>query len=98
MRSNLWLPIVHRPRATFPRLVEIFVCSLRDGSFRRLAGDPHHPAWTPDSMSVLFVRHAPGTNLQWLVEADIGTDGTHRAFDAEHVQAGNPSYDPLKPR
>ena len=98
MCPNVWLPIVHRTRETIPRLVEILVCGLRDGSFRRLAGDLDHPTWSPDDMSVLFVRHDLGTNLQWLVEADIETGGTHNAFDAEYGKAGNPSYDPPKPR
>lgn len=91
------LMIVHRTRETFPRLVEVFVYGLRDGSFRWLADDLHHPTWRPDSMAVLFVRHDSRTNLQWLAEADIGTGRTSKAFDAEHVPAGHPSYHPLKP-
>ena len=91
------LMIVHRTRETFPRLVEIFVYGLRDRSIRWLADDLHHPTWRPDSMAVLFVRHDPRTNLQWLVEADVETGGTRKAFDAEHVAAGHPSYHPLKP-
>ena len=91
------LMIVHRTQETFPRLVEVFVYGLQDGSFRWLADNLHHPSWRPDSMAVLFVRHDPRTNLQWLVEADIETGLTRRAFDAEHVPAGHPSYHPLKP-
>ena len=91
------LMIVHRTQETFPRLVEVFVYGLHDGSFRWLADNLHHPSWRPDSMAVLFVRHDPRTNLQWLVEADIETGLTRRAFDAEHVPAGHPSYHPLKP-
>ena len=91
------LMIVHRTGETFPRLVEVFVYGLRDGSFRWLADNLHHPTWRPDSMAVLFVRHDSRTNLQWLVEADIGTGRTRKAFDAEHVPAGHPSYHPLKP-
>ena len=91
------LMIVHRTQETFPRLVEVFVYGLQDGSFRWLADNLHHPSWRPDSMAVLFVRHDLRTNLQWLVEADIETGLTRRAFDAEHVPAGHPSYHPLKP-
>ena len=91
------LMVVHRTRETFPRLVEIFMYGLRDGSFSWLADDLHHPTWHPDSMAVLFVRHDPRTNLQWLVEADVETGGFRKAFDAEHVPAGHPSYHPLKP-
>ena len=91
------LMIVHRTQETFPRLVEVFVYGLQDGSFRWLADNLHHPSWRPDSMAVLFVRHDPRTNLQWLVETDIETGLTRRAFDAEHVPAGHPSYHPLKP-
>ena len=91
------LMIVHRTRETFPRLVEIFVYDLRDGSLRWLADELHHPTWRPDSMAVLFVRHDPRTNLQWLVEADLETGSTRKVFDAEHVPAGHPSYHPLKP-
>ena len=91
------LMVVHRTRETFPRLVEIFVYGLGDGSLRWLADDLHHPTWRPDSMAVLFVRHDSRTNLQWLVEADVETGGTRIAFDAEHVPAGHPSYHPLKP-
>ena len=91
------LMIVHRTQETFPRLVEVFVYGLQDGSFRWLADKLHHPSWRPDSMAVLFVRHDLRTNLQWLVEADIETGLTRRAFDAEHVPAGHPSYHPLKP-
>ena len=91
------LMIVHRTRETFPKLVEVFVYGLRDGSFRWLADNLHHPTWRPDSMAVLFVRHDSRTNLQWLVEAHIGTGRTRRVFDAEHVPAGHPSYHPLKP-
>ena len=92
-----WLMIVHRTRETFPRLVEIFVYGLRDGSFRWLADDLHHPTWRPDSKAVLFVRHDSRTNLQWLVEADVETGETSKAFDGENVPAGHPSYHPLKP-
>ena len=91
------LMIVHRTRETFPRLVEIFVYGLQDGTFRWLADDLHHPTWRPDGRAVLFVRHDPRTNLQWLVEADVETGASRRAFDAEHVPAGHPSYHPLKP-
>ncbi|MDE0105140.1 MAG: hypothetical protein OXN89_22410 [Bryobacterales bacterium] len=91
------LMIVHRTRETFPRLVEVFVYGLQDGSLRWLADNLHHPSWRPDSMAVLFVRHDPRTNLQWLVESDIETGLARRAFDAEHVPAGHPSYHPLKP-
>ena len=91
------LMIVHRTRETFPRLVEIFVYGLREGSFRWLADDLHHPTWRPDSKAILFVRHDPRTNLQWLVEADVETGGSRKAFDAEHVPAGHPSYHPLRP-
>ena len=91
------LMIVHRTKETFPRLVEVFVYGLQDGSFRWLADNLHHPSWRPDSMAVLFVRHDLRTNLQWLVQADIETGLTRRAFDAEHVPAGHPSYHPLKP-
>ena len=91
------LMVVHRTRETFLRLVEIFVYGLRDGSFRWLADDLHHPIWRPDSMAILFVRHDSRTNLQWLVEANISTGRIRTAFDAEHVPAGHPSYHPLKP-
>ncbi len=89
--------IVHRTREAFPRPVEIFVYDLRDGSFRRLADDLHHPTWSPDGRALLFVRHDPRTNLQWLVEVDVESGGSRVAFDAEHVAAGHPSYHPLKP-
>lgn len=91
------LMIVHRTKETFPRLVEIFVYDFADGSFRWTASDLHHPTWRPDGKAILFVRHHPRTNRQWLVEVDIESGEERVAFDAEHVPAGHPSYHPLKP-
>lgn len=91
------LMIVHRTRETFPRLVEIFVYNFEDGSLRWLADDLHHPSWRPDGKAILFVRHDPRTNRQWLVEVDVETGEDRVAFDAEHVPAGHPSYHPRKP-
>ena len=90
------LMVVHRTRETFPRLVEIFVYNFNDGTFRWLADNLHHPSWRPDGKAIVFVRHDPRTNLQWLVEADVETGENRVAFDAEHVPAGHPSYHPLK--
>lgn len=91
------LMIVHRTRETFPRLVEVFVYGFENGSFRWLADDLHHPSWRPDGRAILFVRHDPRTNLQWLVEVDVETSESRIAFDADHVPAGHPSYHPVKP-
>ncbi len=91
------LMIVHRTRETFPSLVEIFVYDFSDGNLRWLADDLQHPTWRPDGKAILFVRHDPRTNLQWLVEVDVETGEDRVAFDARHVPAGHPSYHPRKP-
>ncbi len=91
------LMIVHRTQETYPRLVEIFVYEFESGELRWLADDLHHPTWRPDGEAILFVRHDPRTNLQWLVEVDVESGESRVAFDKAHVPAGHPSYHPRKP-